>query len=191
MSFFQPLFVLITLGCKLELRIQSVTKHQNLFKNLVQTPQDQLVSLLVEICPVFIINRNTTILFICTCRPKWLVLFVIILTFIKRSCLFRWYAELKYNLDTVSGIQTGLNDKQTPFLWQWDDGSSYNWNQWDVGIEPSAETTKHCVALVNNANNEYVWQRQNCNSTAAVICQLRVPPISTGTTYCTWLPAWL
>lgn len=82
-------------------------------------------------------------------------------------------------MDTTSGILIGLNDNQKSFLWQWKDSSSYNWNQWETGIEPSSTVSKKCVISTSDSNGNYVWRRTDCSSSVAFVCQIRVPPVTT------------
>lgn len=48
-------------------------------------------------------------------------------------------------------------------------------------MEPSSTISNRCVLSVKNSSDLYVWRRASCNSDAAVVCQLRVPPLTTST----------
>lgn len=74
----------------------------------------------------------------------------------------------------ATDIWIGLDDTNMPKVWQWSDGTNYNWSNWEAGLEPSLMTNQSCVITSRSTNGTYVWRRQSCNATAKFICQRRL-----------------
>lgn len=142
----------------------------------------------LETVPLHYVNMvEVTCLVFIHCKNSMISIFYTSIFVIALPCyrnlhieVLRWYSEVRYKLDSSSGIWIGLNDLTTAFVWEWDDKSSYNWNYWDVNVEPSANISNRCILSVQSLTGQYVWRRESCNYNAAVICQIRVPPLTTS-----------
>lgn len=91
-----------------------------------------------------------------------------------------WLSTVRFQLQSSLGVWIGLSDTIQSFVWRWDDSSPFDWNQWEMSVEPSSIVNQTCVISIENNDGQFVWRRRSCQSSASFICQKRLTPSLTS-----------
>lgn len=88
--------------------------------------------------------------------------------------LYRWLAQVRFGMNNTNELWIGLEDTNASLVWEWNDGTNYNWSNWKPGVEPSPLVTQTCAIAALETTGTYVWQRKDCSATAGFVCQKRL-----------------